>query len=141
MSLNKARIWLGGLAGGVVWVLWSFIVGKFLITDARYAAAQASGLFLKTPRYPFFAGQWIIMLLVLAIALAHLYAWSRQTLGPGPGSTLKGGFTSGFIAGFPPNFAPATSSPIDRAVPCGWMMDIGVGSILATLVAGAIYKG
>ncbi len=108
MSLNKGRIWLGGLAGGVVWVLWSFVVGKFIITDARYAAAQASGLFLKTPRYPFFAGQWIIMLFVLAIALAHLYAWSRQTLGPGPG--------------------------------WGWMMDMWVGSILATLVAGVIYK-
>ncbi len=89
MSLNKGRIWLGGLGGGAVWVLWSFIVGKFIITDARYAAAQASGLFLKTSRYPFFAGQWIIMLFVLAIALAHLYAWSRQTLGPGPGSALK----------------------------------------------------
>ena len=140
MSLNKARIWLGGLAGGVVWVLWSFMVGKFLITDARYAAAQASGLFLKTPRYPFFAAQWIVMLFVLAIALAHLYAWSRQTLGPGPGSALKVGFTVGFIAGFPLNFAQATWSPVDRAFPWGWMMDMWVGPILATLVAGAIYK-
>ena len=140
MSLNKGRIWLGGLAGGVVWVLWSFIVGKFIITDARYAAAQASGLFLKTPRYPYFAGQWIIMLFVLAIALAHLYAWSRQTLGPGPGSALKVGFTAGFIAGFPLNFAQATWSAIDRAFPWGWMMDMWVGSILATLVAGAINK-
>jgi len=107
MSLNKGRIWLGGLAGGVVWVLWSFVVGKFIITDARYAAAQASGLFLKTPRYPFFAGQWIII---------------------------------GCIAGFPLNFAQATWSPIDRAFPWGWMMDLWVGSILATLVAGVIYK-
>ena len=102
MSLNKGRIWLGGLAGGVVWVLWSFIVGKFLITDARYAAAQASGLFLKTPRYPFFTAQWIVMLFVLAIALAHLYAWSRQTLGPGPGSALKVGFTVDLSAPPPP---------------------------------------
>jgi hypothetical protein len=45
------------------------------------------------------------MLFVLAIALAYLYAWSRQTLGPGPGSALKVGFTVGFIAGFSLNFA------------------------------------
>jgi hypothetical protein len=51
MSLNKSRIWLGALAGGVVWVLWSFLVGHFVITDARYTAAQEAGLFLKTPRY------------------------------------------------------------------------------------------
>jgi len=105
MSLNKGRIWLGGLAGGVAWVLWSFVVGKFIITDARYAATQASGLFLKTPRYSFFTGQWIIMLFVLAIALAHLYAWSRQTLGPGPGSALKVGF--GFLGAIAQNlFVP-----------------------------------
>jgi hypothetical protein len=140
MSLNKGRIWLGGLAGGVVWVLWSFVVGKFLITDARYAATTASGLFLKEPRYPFFVGQWLAILFILAIILAHIYAWSRATLGPGPGTALKIGFLVGFAAGFPGNFAQATWSPIDRMFPLGWMLDMWVGSILATLVAGAIYK-
>jgi len=24
MHLNRGRIWLGGLAGGVVWTIWSF---------------------------------------------------------------------------------------------------------------------
>ena len=47
MHLNRGRIWLGGLAGGVVWTLWSFLVGKYVITDARYVAAQNAGLFLK----------------------------------------------------------------------------------------------
>ena len=66
----------------------------------------------------------------------------RHSFGPvpGPGSALKVGFTVGFIAGFPLNFAQATWSPIDRAFPWGWMMDLWVGSILATLVAGVIYK-
>ena len=86
MRLNKTRIWLGGLAGGVLWTLWSLVVGRFIITDARYAAAQTAGLFLKTPRYPLFAVQWIVLLFVGAIILAHLYAWVRQTLGPGPGT-------------------------------------------------------
>ena len=53
MHLNRGRIWLGGLAGGVVWNLWSFGVNRFVVTDARYLAAQNAGLFLKTPRYPF----------------------------------------------------------------------------------------
>jgi hypothetical protein len=34
---------MGGLAGGVVRTLWSFLVGKFVITDARYVAAQNAG--------------------------------------------------------------------------------------------------
>ena len=140
MRLNRGRIWLGGLAGGVVWVLWSFAVGKFVITDARYAAAQTAGLFLKEPRYRFFVGEWIAMLFVLAIILAHLYAWSRSTLGPGAGTALKIGLLVGLMAGFPGNFAQATWSPIDRMFPLGWMLDMWVGSILATLVAGWVYK-
>jgi len=140
MALNKGRIWLGGLAGGLVWTLWSFVVGKLIIGDARYAAAQASGLFLKDPRYPFFVAEWLAILFVLAIILSHLYAWARATVGAGPGTALKIGFLVGFAAGFPGNFGQAAWSPIDRMFPLGWMLDMWVGSILATLVAGAIYK-
>ncbi len=108
MHLNRGRIWLGGLAGGVVWTIWSFLVGKYVITDARYLAAQNAGFFLKAPRYPLFIVQWIVLLFILAIAVAHLYAWARQTLGAGAGTALKIGFLCGFFAGFPDNFGQAT---------------------------------
>lgn len=140
MSLNKSRIWLGGLAGGVVWTLWSFIVGRFIITDARYLAAQNAGYFLKAPRYPLFAVQWIVLTFVGAIVLAHLYAWVRQTLGPGPGTALRIGFWVGFVAGFPDNFAQATWFAGDRGLPFGWMLDMWIGCILATVAAGWLYK-
>jgi hypothetical protein len=140
MQLNRGRIWLGGLAGGVVWTAWSFLVGKYVITDARYVAAQNAGFFLKTPRYPFFVGQWILLLFMLAIAVAHLYAWSRQSLGAGPGAALKIGFVAGFFAGFPGNFGQATWFAGDRALPFGWMIEMWLGAILATLVAGWLYK-
>ena len=140
MALNRGRIWLGGLAGGVVWNIWSFLVGHFVITDARYLAAQNAGLFLKTPRYPFFVGQWIVLVFILAIAVAHLYAWARAGLGPGPGTALKVGFLAGFLAGFPENFAQATWFVGDRGLPFGWMIEMWLGAILAALVAGWLYK-
>ncbi|MGD1025042.1 MAG: hypothetical protein ABR880_19835 [Candidatus Sulfotelmatobacter sp.] len=140
MNFNRGRIWLGGLAGGVVWLLWSFLVGHFVITDARYTAAQNAGLFLKTPRYPFFVVQWIVLLFVLSIAVAHLYAWARRGLGPGPGAALKVGFLAGFFAGFPGNFAQATWFAGDRVLPFGWMIEMWLGAILAALVAGWVYK-
>jgi len=139
MHLNRGRIWLGGLAGGVVWNLWSFLVYHY-ITGARYVIAQNTGLFLKTPRYPFFVGQWTILVFILAIAAAHLYAWARQGLGAGPGTALKIGFLVGFFAGFPENFAQATWSAVDRALPFGWMIEMWLGAIMATLVAGYLYK-
>ena len=140
MTINRGRVFLGGLAGGVVWVVWGFLVNQFVITDARYQAAQNAGLFLKESRYPAFVGQWIVITFVLAIIVAHLYAWARQTMGPGPGSALKIGFLVGFTAGFPENFAQAAWSSASRVFPLGWMLEMWVGAILATLVAGWLYK-
>ncbi|HVO81668.1 MAG TPA: hypothetical protein VMT28_13115 [Terriglobales bacterium] len=140
MGVNRGRVFLGGLVGGVVWNIWS-IADQFLIVGmGRYQAAQSAGQFLKEPRYPAFQVQWIVLLFVLAIILAHLYAWVRQTLGPGPGTALKVGFLVGFASGFPTNFGTATWAPIDRMFPLGWMLEMWVGAILATLVAGWLYK-
>jgi len=140
MSLNKGRIWMGGLAGGVIWNIWSFVINTYGVQNARYVAAQNAGLFLKTPRYPYFVGQWIVIVFILAIVVAHLYAWARQTLGPGPKTALRVGFWAGFLAGFPLNFAQATWSAVDRALPLGWMIEMWLGAILASLVAGFFYK-
>lgn len=139
MALNRARVWLGGLAGGAVWVGWSFVV-EAVYLGHRYQAAQASGQFLKESRYPFFLPQWIVMTLVLGVVMAHLYAWSRVTLGPGPKTALKLGFLVGFVAGFPNAFSQASYLPIARAFPLAWMLELWVGAILATLVAGYTYK-
>jgi hypothetical protein len=80
--VTESRQSLVGRGGGsIVWNAWSFFVYHF-ITGHRYVRAQDAGLFLKTPRYPFFADQWIALLFILSIAVAHLYAWARQGLGP-----------------------------------------------------------
>jgi len=99
MSLNRERIWLGGFVGGVVWIIWSVIINMVVIGRARYEAMQAAGRFLKEGRYPAFEVQWILMLFVLAILLAHLYAWVRPVLGPGPKTALKIGALVGFASG------------------------------------------
>lgn len=140
MSLNRSRIWQGGVVGGLVWIVWSLIVNMFVIGRGRYAAMQSAGLFLKEGRYRAFEVQWILMLFVLAILFAHLYAWVRPTLGPGPKTALKIGAIVGFASGFPTNFGTATWAVIPRIFPLGWMLELWVGSILATLVAGWIYK-
>jgi hypothetical protein len=139
MGINCKRVYLGGLVGGVVWNIWSTLI-NIKVGMGRYTAMQNAGLFLKQPRYPGFYVQWIVMVFILAILLAHLYAWVRPRLGPGPRTALKVGMIVGFFAGFPTNFGTATWSPIDRVFPLAWMLDLWVGCILATLVAGALYK-
>lgn len=138
MKVNTARVWMGGIAGGVVWNAWSFFIG--MRQGPLYEAMQKQGFFLKEPRYPFFAGQWILLVFVMSILLAYLYAWCRATAGPGPKTALKIGMMVGFCAGVPGNFAQAAWSPVPRVLPLGWMLDLWVGSILATVVAGFLYK-
>lgn len=139
MRVNSTRVWIGGVAGGVVWTLWSIFI-NLRLGNARYEAMQAAGIFLKQPRYPFFMASWTIMLFVMAILMAYLYAWTRNTLGAGPRTALKIGMIVGFFAGFPDNFGQATWSAAPRVFPLAWMLEMWVGCILATLVAGYIYK-
>jgi hypothetical protein len=82
----------------------------------------------------------MILLFILAIGMAHLYAWSRSALGPGPAAATKVGVLVGFIAGFPLSFGQAAWSPLERIFPLGWMLEMWIGAILATLVAGVLYK-
>jgi len=139
MSINRGRVYLGGFAGAVVWFLWSFGSGQVIIGNARYEAAQNAGFLLKTSRYPF-VPIWFLCLFVVSIILAYLYVWARATLGPGPGTALRIGFWVGLAASVPENFAHAAWSPLSRHFPLGWMIDIWGGCILATLVAGWLYK-
>ena len=138
MGVNKGRIWLGGVAGGVVWSAWSFFIQTRLAP--HYAMATNAGLFLKQPRYSYFPAVWILMTFVLAILLAHFYVWVRPALGPGWMTAFKIGALAGFAAGFPGNFAQAAWSAVPRVLPLGWMLDLWGGAIMATVVAAWLYK-
>ncbi len=138
MKLYTTRVWLGGIAGGVVWNAWGFLLQMRL--GPFYEAVQRKGLFLKQSRYPFFAAQWILLIIVMSILIAHLYAWARATAGAGPKTALKIGMIVGFCAGVPNNFAQAAWSPVPRMLPLGWMLEMWVGAILAGVVAGFLYK-
>lgn len=138
-TVNVRRIALGALAGGVVWSLWSTLINN-VILEARYMAAQNSGMLLKQARYPLFVGYWIITIFLLSYVVAWLYASVRATQGAGPGTALAVGLLVGFAAGFPVNLSLAAWAPFSRAIPLGWMVDLWVGAILASLVAGWLYK-
>jgi len=129
---------LGEVVGGVIWTVWSMLVNT-MILGSRYAAAQSAGLLLKQPRYPFFLGYWIITLFLLSYVLAWFYASVRATQGAGPGTALTVGLLVGFAAGFPLNLSMASWAPFDRTFPFWWMLDLWVGSILSSLVAGWLY--
>lgn len=138
-SINAKRVWLGALAGWVVWLAWSALT-NFVALMSRYAAAQEAGQLLREPRYPFFLPAWFALLFVLSLIGACLYASVRATRGAGPTTALTVGVLLGFAAGFPVNFSLAAWGTFPRVIPLWWMLELWVGAILATLVAGWVYR-
>jgi len=138
-AVNTRRVWLGALAGWVVWLIWSAIT-NFVVLMPRYTAAQQAGQLLTQPRYSFFMVAWFVTLFVLAAICAWLYARVRATRGAGPKTAFCVGALVGFASGFPLAFSLAAWAPFSRVIPLWWMLELGVGAILATLVAGWLYK-
>ena len=137
--VNTKRAWLGAVLGWVVWAAWSSFTNLVLLMP-RYAAAQKAGTILQLPRYPFFVPAWFVMLFVLALACAWLYAGVRATRGAGPGTALRVGVVVGFASGFPLAFSLAAWATFPRVIALWWMLDLWVGAILATLAAGWLYR-
>jgi len=146
MAINGRRVWLGALVGGVVFNLWSMAVefglSSVIVGRARMDVAAASGWFLKEPRISggLFFLVWAISLFVVSYGLAWGYAAMRATTGAGPGTAFKLGLLVAFAAAFPLNFAHATFDGLSPHFWLMWMIEIGVGSILAALAAAWVYK-
>lgn len=138
MAVNRRRILIGTLAGFAVWMVWGFIIHNFVLRS-RYEEAQATGALLKEIDYTKFLGLWLLVLLGLSYVAARFYAGMRGAHGPGPKTALRAGILLAFATAIPVNIAAGTWSPGHVIFGWGWVLDLAVGSILATLVAGWLY--
>jgi len=137
--VNTRRVVLGAVVGWIAWSVWSTVVNMVILVP-RYAAAQKAGVLLTQPRYPFFVPAWFAVLLVLSFVAAWSYAGARATRGAGPATAIKVGVALGFAGGFPIVFSLAAWAPFSRFIALGWMLDLWIGAVMATLVAGWLYR-
>jgi len=145
-TINKRSVQVGALAGGVVFFVWSMVmefgVAGVLVGKPRMDIAMNAGWFLKDPRVPvwLFFVVWLLSLFAISYGLAWLYAAIRATAGPGPRTAATLGLIVGFAAGFPLEFAHGVFQPLSARYAVMWMLEMGVGCILAALTAGKLYK-
>ncbi len=145
-GINGRRVVLGGLVGGVVFFVWSMLIefglSAVIVGKARMDIAVNAGWFLKEPRVPtsLFFIVWILSLFAIAHGLAWLYAALRGTAGAGPKTAAILGAIVGFAAGFPLEFAHGVFQPLSARYAVMWMLEMGVGCILAALAAGWTYR-
>jgi hypothetical protein len=45
MELNRGRVWIGGIAGGAAWVIWSFLMNLWVA--GRYVEVQGTGMVME----------------------------------------------------------------------------------------------
>jgi hypothetical protein len=145
-AINSRRVWMGALVGGAVLFLWSllmeFVVSYAIVGKTRMDIAMNAGWFLKEPRVPIwlFFVVWIVSLFVIGYGLAWAYAAMRATAGAGPKTAAMLGAIVGFAAGFPMEFAHGVFQPLTGRYAIVWMLEMGVGCILAALAAGWMYR-
>ena len=145
-AINTRSVQKGALLGGIVFFLWSMLmefgVSYVLVGKVRMDIAMNAGWILKEPRLPvwLFFVVWILCLFVISYGLAWAYGAIRATLGAGPKTALMLGAFVGFAAGFPLEFAHGVFEPLTARYSVLWMLEIGVGCVLAALTAGKVYK-
>ena len=138
-AVNKKRVALGVLVGGLVWSVWSAVVNAVILSP-HYITAYEKGELIKGGRYPLFLLYWFVGIFLFTYILMWIYLSLRVTLGPGPKTALRVGFLVGFAIAFPVNLTVAAWVPISRFFPLWWMLDLWVGAMLATFVSAWLYK-
>lgn len=135
--MNGKRVLMGGLVGGLVYNAVSFLINAHLLMP-RYQILHDQGHLRQEPRLPF--ALYCLLLFVVSIGLVWLYAAARTHLGPGPRSALLVGLVVGLIAGVPMGLVEYSWGYYGGYVSLWWTLDRVLGSALATLVGGWVYK-
>lgn len=145
-AINGRRVWLGALIGGLVFFVWSMLtefgLSAVIVGSGPRDVAMGNGWFLSAPRVPMavFFTVWTLSLFAIAWGLAWLYAHLRASAGAGPATAARLGLVVGLAAGFPLEFAHAMFQPLSPRYAVMWMLEMGVGCVLAALAAGWMYR-
>jgi len=134
-KINLNRVLLGGIIGGIALDLIGFLVHGVLL-GSNYMYFQKTGAILAEPRL---MPVQVLLTVLSGIPLAFLYAYSRKHLGAGPKCAIIIGVLVGLMSA---SFTMALYSyyNVGRMIPMMTFVNNFVGYIVATLIAGALYK-
>ncbi len=136
--MNRGRIVLGGLLGGIVFNVVSILV-NVVVLAGRYRILIDAGVMRGNPRGAFMAVHPLLLFLA-GIGLTWLYAAARPRLGAGPRSALQVGLLAGLITSLPSNYAQFAWSHAGGFVSAWWTVEMAAGCALATLAGAWVYR-
>jgi hypothetical protein len=136
--MNRKRIVIGGVVAGLVLFVLEGIATAVFLTD-RYRSLAQAGVYNENPRLPFYP-VWVLVALGIGLGLAWLYASVRPRLGPGPGTAALLGLVVGLMIYTPGSVATFAWTHEGGFVALVRLVAGSIGSVIAALVAGAIYR-
>jgi hypothetical protein len=135
-KINWGRVFLGGLAGGVTVLVIDMLVNGALVGVEWKAAYEKLG-------HPPTASGLIVLAiwaLLVGISIAWLYAAARPRFGPGPGTAVKTGFAFWIFGYGLPTIGLVSLHVFPIHLPLISAAGGIAESILASLVAGWMYR-
>ena len=137
-AINQKRVLLGAFSGFIVWAVWSTIL-NVAVLSSRYSVEQNAGHLLKQHSYSSFLATWFLTIFVLSFVAAQFYVWARASLGSGLRNSLTVGPLLALAVAMPIEVTTSRFT-IDHMFTICWLADLVVGTVLATLMVGWVYK-
>jgi hypothetical protein len=138
--INYARVLVGGLAAGLLLFLADGLIHEMLLKEHWMAALEAAGRRVETEQHGGGMAYFALFELLRGLALAWVYAVFRTHFGPGPKTAVCSALTVWgilFPIAFTQEIPLGFRSPTMLSL---WALYEVVPSVIAGLVAGALYK-
>ena len=138
-SINMKRVWLAGLAAGLVFFLTDAVADELVVGNEIRTALRALGK-PEPQESAAMLAYLVVFSAVFGSALVWLYAAIRPRFGSGPRTAIRAGLIAWFFFGVIDalGWAPIGFIPV-RLYVIGNMAWV-VQTILAALVGGWLYK-
>jgi hypothetical protein len=135
-KINPARVFLGGIVGGIVINILAPLMHDVLLKNEHAAAMAALNKTMPTGGSTI--AVWVIYGFVWAIAAVWLYAAIRPRFGPGAMTAVRAALAAWFFGSFLMGIAMwnLTLMPLS---PLELVLEL-IASILAVLAGAAVYK-
>ena len=136
--MNAKRVVVGGIGAGVTIFVVDWLCNGVVLMQ-RYKLLQQAGVYLESPRLPYY---WVSPVLVLGVGLglAWLYAAVRPRLGPGPRTAALLGLVVGLMSHAPGSAATFAWTHEGGVASFARLVAGLVASVAGALVAGALYQ-
>ena len=138
--MNRNKVLIGGLAGGLVANVFESVTNGYLLADRWMAAATAKGFDTSDAAQMTGVMGWVAVTFVFGVVIAWVYAAIRPRFGAGIKTAIIAGLLIWFLSFFYSTFLNTTMGLFDFGLSAkGAIWELGE-AVIASIVGAWVYK-